>query len=276
MAFSIMSHDFNRSSDRSSGNSFDIETGQIFDIKRFATHDGPGIRTTVFFTRCPLRCAWCHNPEAFAMCGSGHEDEGKKVRQVTVSELIREVERDIAYYDRSGGGVTVSGGEPLAQPEFVEAFLTQCRKRDLRTAVDTSGCVAPTSIEMAAKHADLILYDLKSMDNEVHIEWTGEGNKLILDNLLRLNDLDVEVWIRLPLIPGVNDAAGDVESTIEFLRGTRFRRVSLLPYHRIGEGKYRNLGLDYRMSGAVPQSPEVIERIRLQFASGGFDVHIGS
>lgn len=272
MSFSVMSHDLNGLSDHS----LDGRAGQIFDLKRFATHDGPGIRTTVFFTRCPLRCAWCHNPEAFAMCGSGHEDEGGKVRRVTVPGLISEVERDIAYYDRSGGGVTVSGGEPLAQPEFIQAFLAECRKRDLRTAVDTSGCVEPASINMAAEHTDLILYDLKSIDNEVHTQWTGKDNKLILENLLRLNDLDVEVWIRLPLIPKINDTGGDVESTIAFLKGTRFRRVSLLPYHRIGEGKYRNLGLDYRMSGVVPQSPEEIERVRAQFAAGGFAVHIGS
>ena len=252
------------------------QTGQIFDIKRFATHDGPGIRSTVFFTRCPLRCAWCHNPEAFALCDSSHVDDVGKIRNVTTSSLIKEVERDIAYYDRSGGGVTLSGGEPLAQPEFIQSFLSVCRERDLHAVVDTCGSVVTSSIEMAAAHADLILYDLKSIDDSVHTDWTGVGNRLILNNLMRLNELDVDVWIRIPLIPGVNDDPASLEATIKFLRNTRFRRVSLLPYHRIGEGKYQNLGLEYRMAGIVPHPPEQLEQIRDLFASAGFDPHIGA
>lgn len=252
------------------------QTGQIFDIKRFATHDGPGIRSTVFFTRCPLRCAWCHNPEAFALCDSNHVEEQGKIRTVTTDSLIKEVERDIAYYDRSGGGVTLSGGEPLSQPEFVQSFLTVCRERDLHTVIDTCGSVVTPSIEMAAKHADLILYDLKAIDDTVHMDWTGVGNSLILTNLMKLNELDVNVWIRMPLIPGVNDDMASLEAAIQFLQNTRFRRVSLLPYHRIGEGKYQNLGLKYGMTGIQPHQPGQIEQMRDLFASAGFDPHIGS
>ncbi|MGD9417715.1 MAG: glycyl-radical enzyme activating protein [Verrucomicrobiota bacterium JB025] len=252
------------------------DSGRIFDIKRFSTHDGPGIRSTVFFTNCPLRCAWCHNPEAFALCGSGHEDEEKKVRMVTIRGLLKEVERDVAYYDRSGGGVTLSGGEPLVQARFVERFLTACRKRDLHAAVDTSGAVPVEFIEMAAELGDLILYDLKSIDDGIHREWTGKGNGLILGNLERLNELDVDVWIRLPMIPGVNDDAETLEKTVRFLRKTRFRRVSVLPYHRIGEGKYAGFGLDYRLVGVDPHPPERITEIRRMFADAGFDSHVGS
>ena len=252
------------------------EVGRIFDVKRFSTHDGPGIRTTVFFTNCPLRCAWCHNPEAFALCGSGHPDEEKKVRQVTVRGLMREVERDLAYFDRSGGGVTLSGGEPLAQAGFVERFLRESRARDLRVAVDTSGVVPTAAIEMAAELGDLILYDLKAIEHDTHKEWTGVGNERVLENLKLLDECDVDVWIRLPMIPGVNDAAPILERTIEFLRSTRFRRVSVLPYHRIGGGKYEGLGLKYRLADMEPHQPERIEDIREMFASNGFDVHVGA
>lgn len=253
----------------------DALSGRVFDIKRFSTHDGPGIRSTVFLTRCPLRCAWCHNPEAFVLDQTGAED-GFNLREMSVPELVREVEKDIAYYDRSGGGVTVSGGEPLVQMSFVESFLSMCQKRDLHTAVDTSGCVSVSAIEMAAEKSDLILYDLKSVNDKIHTEWTGVSNKLILDNLRRLNELEVDVWIRMPLIPGVNDDEGTLDETIQFLQGTRFRRVSLLPYHQIGAGKYERLGLENRMRGVEPQTPEEIEAVRHQFAAAGFNPHIGT
>ena len=184
--------------------------GRIFDVKRFAIHDGPGIRSTVFFTGCPLRCAWCHNPEAFAAV----ELDGSRVRALGVDELIAELERDVGYYDRSGGGVTLSGGEPLTQPEFVEAVLRKCRARDLRTAVDTSGCAEASLVEMAGRLANLVLYDLKTLDNEVHLEWTGAGNAVVLENLMLLDALEVEVWIRIPLVPGVNDGVEDLDAMI--------------------------------------------------------------
>ena len=250
-------------------------SGQIFDIKRFSTHDGPGIRTAVFFTRCPLRCAWCHNPEAYALCGIDDDEVAGKIRDVSVGELIKEVERDITYFDQSGGGVTVSGGEPLGQPDFIREFLTACRRRDLHATVDTSGSVPAEAIDMAADLADLILYDIKSIDSDTHREWTGCGNEVVLANLERLDARDVPIWIRLPMIPGVNDSESALGKTIAFLKNTRFRRVSILPYHDIGEGKYPKLGLDYRMTGLEPHPPERIEEIRSLFAAAGFDSHVG-
>lgn len=246
--------------------------GRIFDIKRFAIHDGPGIRSTVFFTGCPLRCAWCHNPEAFAAV----ELDGSRVREVAVGELIGELERDIGYYDRSGGGVTLSGGEPLTQPEFVEAVLRKCRARDLRTAVDTSGCVESSLVEMAGRLSNLVLYDLKTIDNEVHVEWTGAGNTVILENLAVLDALEVEVWIRIPLVPGINDGAEDLDAMIEFLRDTRFRRVSLLPYHAIAGAKYRRLRLENRMTGVEPPDAGEVGLACARFSAAGFDIRAGS
>ena len=251
-----------------------VPTGRIFDVKRFSAHDGPGIRSTVFLTGCPLRCAWCHNPEAFA---NGAETGAHfRVRDVTVPGLVRELERDVPYYDTSGGGVTLSGGEPLLQSAFVLELLRACRKRELHTALDTCGQVEPAVLSEAAALSDLILYDLKAMDTNVHREWTGAGNSRILDNLQLLSCLPVEVWIRLPLIPGVNDDARNLEAMIALLSNTRFRRVSILPYHRIAAAKYQRLGLPNRMAGVNPPSPDRIEEIRARFAAAGFNPQVGS
>jgi pyruvate formate lyase activating enzyme len=243
-------------------------TGRVFDIKRFSSHDGPGIRTTVFLTGCPLRCAWCHNPEAFA-------NTGIPARDMTVNSLIAELERDIPYYDRSGGGVTVSGGEPLFQSHFVFELLHACRKRELHSALDTCGLVEPALLTEAVELADLILYDLKAMDTTVHRTWTGAGNSRILDNLELLDHLGADVWIRLPLVPGVNDDARNLDATIRFLSKTRFRRISILPYHKIAAAKYQRLGLPDRMAGVEPPLPHHVTEVRARFVAAGFDPHVG-
>lgn len=247
-------------------------TGRIFDIKRFSSHDGPGIRSTVFLSGCPLRCAWCHNPESYALV----DGAGDSTREFTVSALIRELERDIPYYDSSGGGVTLSGGEPLFQSRFTLDLLVACRKRELHTALDTCGLVDTALLREAAALADLILYDLKLMDSAAHRHWTGAPNPRILENLLALNELSVPVWIRFPLIPGANDDEANLDAMLGFLSATRFRRVSLLPYHRIAEAKYQRLGLENRMAGVEPPSPARIEETRARFAGAGFEVRIGS
>lgn len=246
-------------------------TGRVFDIKRFSSHDGPGIRSTVFLTGCPLRCAWCHNPEAFAL----HDRPGGQIRDMTVAEVIRELEKDVSYYDRSGGGVTVSGGEPLFQSAFTLELLRTCRKRELHSALDTCGLVDTTLLLEAAAIADLVLYDLKAIDSEVHRSWTGAPNERILENLAALESSEVPVWIRLPLIPGANEDDANVDATLALLSATRFRRISLLPYHRIAEGKYHGLGLENRMSGVEPPSDDRVEVLRARFAAAGFDVHVG-
>jgi pyruvate formate lyase activating enzyme len=246
--------------------------GRIFDIKRFSAHDGPGIRSTVFLTGCPLRCAWCHNPEALVCHG---DDADAPVREITVAALVRELERDVTYFDASGGGVTISGGEPLFQAGFALELLRVCRQRELHTAIDTSGAVDPAVLTTAAGLANLILYDLKAMDPAVHREWTGAGNQRILDNLGLLNRLDTEVWIRLPIIPGVNDDPANFDAVIDFLAATRFRRVSILPYHRIAEAKYQRLGLPNRMTGIEPPTPARLEEIRARFIAAGLTPHLG-
>lgn len=250
----------------------DVFVGRTFDIKRFAIHDGPGIRSTVFFTGCPLRCAWCHNPEAFVLT----EPTEDGPREWTVDELVRELERDLPYYDRSGGGVTLSGGEPLGQPEFVLELLEKCRRRELHTALDTSGCAEPELLEQAARTCDLVLYDLKAIDDDVHREWTGASNVLTLENLMVLNGLEVETWIRVPLVPGVNDDPDEIEAMIDFLKDTRFRRVSVLPYHRIANGKYERLGLPNRLEDVEPPGDEEMNQVKERFIDAGFETTVGS
>jgi pyruvate formate lyase activating enzyme len=247
--------------------------GRVFDIKRFSSHDGPGIRTTVFLTGCPLRCAWCHNPEAF-IC-QDHCPEGMTVREMTVPTLVRELERDLPYFDPSGGGVTISGGEPLFQSRFTRALLRACRDRELHTALDTTGCADPAVLLEAASLASLVLYDLKSMDPAVHAQWTGVDNRRILENLRLLDAASSQVWIRFPLVPGVNDSDENLEAMISFLSATRFRRVSILPFHRIAAAKYQRFNLPNRMGDTPEPDPAAVESVRARFAAAGFDPHIG-
>ena len=261
-------------------------SGMIVDVKRYSTHDGPGIRTTVFFAGCPLRCAWCHNPEAVALGGAQAAEARAMLRErgasprwigcVAASRVMAEIERDVPYYDRSGGGATFSGGEPLGQPGFLLALLRLCRQHDIHTAVDTTGRVPPDIIRAAAPWADLFLYDLKLMDAAAHRHFTGASNELILSNLELLDELGADVWIRIPWVPGASATPANLRATIAFLsQRTRFRHVSLLPYHRIGEAKYARLGQEFRMAGVAPPSPAEVEAASLSFQQAGFDVSVG-
>ena len=200
----------------------------IFEIKRFAVHDGPGIRTTVFFKGCPLKCLWCHNPEGISFqtqtafydqkclgCGICRDPSfteencpsGAKVRygrEVTVAELLSELLQDRDFYETSGGGVTLSGGECLCQADFCAAILEALKKEGIHTAVDTCGFVAKAAIEKVLPYTDIFLYDIKAFDEDVHIRCTGKSNKQILENLAYLDSLGKAVEIRIPYVPGHN------------------------------------------------------------------------
>jgi len=235
----------------------------VFDIKRYALHDGPGIRTTVFFKGCPLHCWWCHNPEGIlgipeeVIKNKGEEKPGKEVigREMTVEEVMKEVEKEVIFYDESNGGVTFSGGEPLMQIDFLKEMINACRQNDIHTAVDTSGYVPFERIEAILPEVDLFLYDLKVMDNKLHEKYTGSDNHLIIENLKQLDKKAVETVIRFPIIPGITDTKMNIHQVRDFLKDLKnIKKIDLLPYHRFAEKKYLKLNLKYKMAKIISES----------------------
>lgn len=260
----------------------------IFDIKRFALHDGPGIRTTVFLKGCPLRCAWCHNPESHTADIEEYSSirmvDGKEIsmarkygKQVDNFILVEELLKDRIFYEESGGGVTFSGGEPLMQHEVLTDLLKVLGDQGIHRAVDTSGHAAWEHLSAVAEQTDLFLYDLKLMDSDLHKKYTGFGNRLILDNAIRLLDMQKEVIFRVPVIPGINDTASEIAAMIAFLsekRG-RFNELHLLPYHRIGSDKYRRMNRDYLLKGVGSPNQEEMDKLKAKFETIGVKVTIG-
>jgi len=263
----------------------------VFDIKRYAINDGPGIRIAVFLKGCNLNCAWCHNPESIsdeaermysssrcircgtcvaacpekaitltpegiitdmALCKMYGKCAGvcptKAIEisggEISVAEIMQEIEKDRPFFDQSGGGVTFSGGEPLLHHKFLIRLLKECGKRGIHRAVDTAGFVKTEIILQVAEHTDLFLYDLKMMDPEKHRRWIGVTNEKILENLKTLSDTGANIIIRIPLIGGVNDDAENIETTARFVAGLSGvkKEVNLLPYHKIAQTKYQKLG----------------------------------
>ncbi len=197
-------------------------------------------------------------------------------REVTVDEVVAEVERDRIFFEQSGGGVTLSGGDPLVQPSFAEALLEACRSRGISTALDTSGFAASGALERLARHADLVLFDLKVMDPDTHKAFTGVSNAAILENLKGLVAAGREVWVRIPLVPGVNDDDDNIRRTIALLRSLGgIRRVGLLPYHAGGLDKARRIGKGSRFRKFESPSEERLARIEAAFREAGFDVQRG-
>ncbi len=233
-----------------------MNRGLTFDIRRYSVHDGPGIRTTVFLKGCPLHCVWCHNPE-----GIHPEPQPMRVSRTldgketscnitvgkwhTVSEVFNVIEKDLIFYEESGGGVTYSGGEPLMQPEFLIEMLEMCRRSGIHTAVDTSGHAEPELFTEVCRQADMLLFDIKTTNNQVHLEHTGVDNSLIMKNLHSLAGSDTSVIIRIPIIPGFNDNHKEMKAIRDSLLPLKknIRRIDLLPYHRLGRKKYEALGL---------------------------------
>ncbi len=260
----------------------------IFDIKRFAVHDGPGIRTTVFLKGCPLRCWWCHNPESQAgepftvevdRMVDGRKVAGKKTygEKIEVADLMEILMRDRHFYEESGGGITFSGGEPLMQIEGLAELLESAKKHGLHTAVDTCGFAKRAHFERIFAHTDLFLYDLKHMDPRLHEEYTGVDNGLILSNAQFLLENGADLIFRIPVIPGINTSDSQVSGMVGFLeeRQEYMKEVHLLPYHRIADNKYLRL----RMKNQLPEvhEPDLIfmERLKVKFEKSGLKVVLG-
>ena len=254
-------------------------TGRIFNIQRFSIHDGPGIRTIVFFKGCLMRCAWCCNPESQEW-DIQEMTEGGKVktvgRDVTVGEIMPEILADMPYYRRSGGGVTLSGGEALCQADFARALLSECKARGLHTAIESAASTSFDKIEKILPYLDLYLMDIKHMCTKKHREYTGIGNELILENAKKIAASGVELIIRTPVIPGFNDTPEEILAISKFastLPGVREHH--LLPYHRLGKDKYAGLGRSYSLEEILPPPRERMEHLKSVAESTGLFVQIG-
>lgn len=265
--------------------------GVIFDLKKYAIHDGPGIRTTVFFKGCPLECWWCHNPEGrnpvpevLDKGGAGRRrgymgdpGGGETIGyEITVGELTREIEKDRIFYDQSGGGVTFSGGEPLMQLDFLAGLLGVSRERGIGTAVDTSGYVPWERFERVLDLVDLYLYDIKLLDDSLHEKYTGVSNRLILDNVKRLHGEGARILPRIPLIPGVTDTGENISAIIGFLSSLDgISEVSLLPYNKIAEDKFRRFGLTSGLGRLSMHTETELAAIGERFEENGYRPRFG-
>ncbi len=247
----------------------------IFNIQRFCIHDGPGIRTTVFFQGCPLQCLWCHNPEGIPYDLSlGITD--KHTHQYTVEELMAELMKDEVFYRESGGGITFSGGEPMMQADFLLRMLNLLARAGIHTAVDTSGYAPPDIFHEVVSHAGLILFDLKIIDEQKHELYTSTGNELIMDNLRYLARSRIPYRIRIPLVEDVTASDENIRAIAELLKDKGKVNIDLLSYHDLGKGKASsNERTQSRNLVLKAPSPERIKDIRSYLESYNYIVSTG-
>ena len=261
------------------------KTGIIFDIKKYAIHDGPGIRTTIFFKGCSMGCQWCHNPESkhFGVEDFTVKDRVKKVTkkgtvgyEISVDELMEIIKKDKVFYDESGGGVTFSGGEPTVQTNFLLEILRECKKSKIHTAVDTCGEASWNKFEEIIDYVDLFLYDIKLINNLLHNKYTGVSNKRIHENLTNLMDNRKEIELRIPLIPSVTDTEENLEDLIQFMSTLkRIPSVILLPYNPLNRDKLDRFCLENKLGKLKVQSQKKLFTIKQKFVVNGIDAIIG-
>jgi pyruvate formate lyase activating enzyme len=283
--------------------------GTIFDFKRFATGDGPGIRGLIFLKGCPLECNWCANPESqdpepeimyhqekchgsekcLEVCPQDAIEEDEEFgltvdddscdlcgacidqcpygalelvgERVTVAEIMDRIRNDKSFYDNSGGGITLTGGEPLFQPDFSRELLKRCRDYNISTAVETSGYSSWENLKSVTPYLNIVFFDFKHLNPELHEKYTGASNELIKVNLKKLaGSFSGDLIIRIPLVPGHNSSKGLLEDTFSFLGGIQeIKRIELMPYHRFGVSKHHGTGREYELPEVEPVKPEEIE-----------------
>mgnify|MGYP000939227384 CR=1 FL=1 len=294
----------------------------IFNIQKFSVHDGPGIRTTVFFKGCPLKCMWCHNPESQSsnneilydknkctLCGNcvracknnAVEIINNKLitntykcsftgdctvycingarriagKEYTADEVLEEILKDRVFYKNSNGGATLSGGEPLIYADFVEELLIKLKEENIHTAIDTCGKVNFNALEKVSKHTDLFLYDIKSIDDDEHILYTGGSNKDIIDNLIKLSEIHNNINLRLPLIEEINADENHIIKILELIKNTNIKKINLLPYHDTAIHKYEKLGRPYDSYKMKRPTDEKLKSFKEMFEIEGYKVKIG-
>ena len=242
-----------------------MKTGYIHSLESFATQDGPGIRYLIFFQGCPLRCKYCQNPDTWEL---------KEGKEVSVEELISKILNCKSYFN-SKGGVTVSGGEPTLQFEFLLNLLKSCKEEGINTALDTSGYVDSDRFEKLLPYLDLVLLDIKGVKDDKHQDLTGVSNKKILNLLELLEKKEQKFWLRYVVVPGVTDKLVDLEELIDLLAPLEYlERVELLAYHRLGVHKWEELGLDYQLSDIKPPAKDDLEEIKKLFIKSKIDTVI--
>jgi len=241
--------------------------GRIFDIQRYSIHDGTGIRTIVFLKGCVLQCRWCCNPESQKYEVETMMVDGKpKIigRDVTVEEVMETVKKDRPYYRRSGGGLTLSGGESLCQPDFARDLLRYARETGINTALESMGCAPFETIEKVLPYLDEYLMDIKHTNGLKHREFTGKSNELMLENAKRIAGYGkTKLIIRVPVIPTFNETPKEIMGIAEFAEKLPLvEQICLLPYHRLGQDKYDGLGRKYLMEGILPPSEEHMQMLK--------------
>ncbi|MFR6514194.1 MAG: glycyl-radical enzyme activating protein [Ruminococcus sp.] len=255
--------------------------GRIFDIQRYSIHDGNGIRTIVFLKGCVLRCRWCCNPESQEYDIQTMMVQGKpKVigRDVTVAEVMKTVEKDRQYYWRTGGGLTLSGGESLCQPEFATALLQAAQESGISTAMESMGCAKWETIEKLLPYLDQYLLDIKHMNPRKHKEFTGRSNELMIENAMKIAKSGMtELSIRVPVIPGFNDTEEEIRQIAAYTATLpNVRRMHLLPYHRLGQDKYTGLNREYLMGDVKPPTNEHMQKLlKVAEMTSGIECQIG-
>ena len=241
----------------------------IFNMQKFSLNDGPGIRTVVFFKGCPLRCKWCSNPESqnpeFEELCLGNE----QCREVSIDTIVEYCLQDLDFYEESGGGVTLSGGEPLMQKNAALFLLTELKSRKINTAVETTGFVSPAFFKEVLPRIDTVLFDVKHYQEKQHQEGTGVSNELILSNLRYAVTHEFHVLPRIPVIPGFNNSAADAEGFSSLFCGLGIKSVQLLPFHQFGERKYELLDRKYSFSDVPALHSEDLEEYRQVFFQNG-------
>ncbi len=253
--------------------------GRIFDIQKFSTHDGPGIRTIVFFKGCRLRCRWCCNPESqeYEIQEMIQNGKAKTIgRDVTVGEIISDVMKDMPYYRRSGGGITLSGGEAMCQRQFGTALLRAAKSNGISTCIETTAFAPYEVVKEYVELLDYVLMDIKHMDSAKHKEFTTQPNELILENAVKIADTAKSLTIRVPVIPTFNDTEKEIYDIAKFAKSLNgVNEMHLLPYHKLGYDKYVGLGRVYGMGDVVTPSAEHMQRLVDAAKQTGINVVIG-
>lgn len=256
------------------------DVGRVFDIQKFSLHDGPGIRTVVFLKGCPMGCAWCSNPNSRKLQVLQLRDANDPnvfvddSRDYALDEVLRICLQDLPFYEESGGGVTLSGGEAMVQHRFTTRLLRKLKAKGVHTAIETTGYAAPAIFQKVLDQVDLLIIDVKHHDRKLHKKWTTVSNELPLQNLATAVAAGGPVLVRIPVIPGVNNSLDDAAAFAELLRPIGVSEVQLLPFHQFGERKYELLGWEYRMDGVPALHEEDLVDFRQVMTDRGVRAYV--